>query len=282
MNSLTRRIALAVVTIIAAGAGRVEAGPLDPLYLTNGDNGIAFIVQGNTVTPFSEHHQGGNGQNEYAIAVSGGTVRTLHNGNDQGSSSNLGSQYNLSGAYTGVDYPGPGTVHGYYDGTTDGTHNYGANFFTGNVEQLSLSWQSPVVLFHAISNVLGISYDASNNSIWAAQYNSHTLTDYSLGGTVLSSFTTGVSIGFVAVDPSDGSIWVGGISQGTLDQYSNTGTLLSAPNYAALSGQNILGGEFSEGNANPPVGTPEPSTLVAAGLGLLFGGLALRRRRQIA
>jgi hypothetical protein len=267
------RAACAVVVGLSALAGRAGAqGPTGTYYLTAGDQGTNWIIQGTTATPFADNQPGLGG--EYAIAVTS-TVQTLGNGNpfDKG----LGAQYTLGGVFTGTNYAYPAVTASFFDGTTDGAHNYSVNFLTGLVYQMNLDWSNPVVLFDTLAGVggdLGITYDSANNSIWVSGFNNSTVTDFALNGTVLSSFTGPAGeLSSLAYDPSDGTLWMGSQAQeGTFWQFSTTGTQLQSQFYAALVGENTLGGEFA---INP---VPEPSSLALAAL----GGLALvgiRRRR---
>jgi hypothetical protein len=129
---------------------------------------------------------------------------------------------------------------------------------------------------------LGISYDPSNNSLWISGWNTTYVTDYSLGGSVLSSFSTGhTENSALAFDPNDGTLWLNnrntiGIN---LQQYSTSGTLLGTLTFG--NDVNILGGEFPE-TASP---TPEPSSMLLGATGaalLLAGGICRRfKKREI-
>ncbi len=267
------RLGFAIVLGLAALAGRAVAqGPIGTYYLTAGDQGTNWIIQGTTATSFAQNQAADRG--EYGIAVTS-TVQTLGNGN--AGEMGLGSQYTLGGVYTGTNYAYPAVTASFYDGTTDGTHNYSVGFTDGLVYQMNLDWSKPVVLFdtHAGAGDLGITYDSANNSIWVSSFVSNSVTDYTLSGTVLSSFTgPNVELTSLAYDPSDGTLWMGSQNQeGTFWQYSTSGVQLQSQFYAALAGQNTLGGEFSI-NA-----VPEPSSLALCGLGALaLAGYARRRR----
>jgi hypothetical protein len=259
---------LAVVVSATFEAVAAHAGPLDPLYLTSGDQSSIEIVQGNSVTSFSATSAG-----QYPIAVLG-TIQTAIDGQVSG----IGTQYTLTG--TAIGPTNPALPCCAYDGTTDGTHNYIVNYSTGAVEQTGLNFSNPTVLFSAGGGgtALGITYDGVNNSLWVSSWTpgSSRITDYALNGSVLFSFTVPIGdLTSLAFDPGDGTLWFGTqTNQSTLYQYSTTGGLLSTATYAALAGDNHLGGEFQ-------LATPLPAALPLFATGL--GGLGLigwRRKRK--
>jgi len=267
--------ALGLLTLFAAPAARAQAppagsGPVSKLYLTAGEQGHNFIIQGSTVTQ-SNVAVG----KEYAIAVSG-DVRTLIPSSE---GSTGGANYDLNFTDTGGRYT---STFNFFDGTTDGTHNYSVNYNIGseNVYQTDRNWQTPVALFQVPEAYLGITYDRTNNSLWISNFNGTTVSDYSLTGTLLSSFnTTFSSITCLALDPADNTLWIGSQStEGTFYQYSKGGVFLQSDTYAALANQNTLGGEFN--TAAPAV--PEVSTTVSLGLllALGLGGMTIAARRK--
>ena len=267
--------ALGLLTLLAAPAARAQAppagsGPVSKLYLTAGEQNHNFIVQGNTVTQ-SNVAVG----KESAIAVSG-DVRTLI---PSSAGSTAGANYDLNFTDTGGRYT---NTFNFFDGTTDGTHNYSVNYNIGseNVYQTDRNWQTPVALFQVPEAYLGITYDRTNNSLWISNFNGTTVSDYSLTGTLLSSFnTTFNSITCLSLDPADNTLWMGSQNtKGTFYQYSKGGVFLQSDTYAALANQNTLGGEFNI--AAPAV--PEASTTVSLGLllALGLGGVTIAARRK--
>ena len=267
--------ALGLLTLFAAPAARAQAppagsGPVSKLYLTAGEQGHNFIIQGSTVTQ-SNVAVG----KESAIAVSG-DVRTLI---PSSAGNTGGANYDLNFTDTGGRYT---STFNFFDGTTDGTHNYSVNYNIGseNVYQTDRNWQTPVALFQVPEAYLGITYDRTNNSLWISNFHGTTVGDYSLTGTLLSSFnTTFNSITCLSLDPADNTLWMGSQNtKGTFYQYSKGGVFLQSDTYAALANQNTLGGEFNI--AAPAV--PEASTTVSLGLLLVLGlgGVTIAARRK--
>jgi len=266
--------------VALCSSGAANAGLLGTLYGTDGDGQTNYIF---TSAGFSTFVQQGdtlvnNSQSdEYAIAV-GATIRTLGNGNEGfGSGTYWGAEYTLSGVPTGATYTYPVPNAAFYDGTTDGTYNYAADYISGNVYSFNLGWTNPQLLFNSnLGNALGISYDSANNSLWVAQFGGTNLTEYSLSGLVLSSFSTAQNIAGLAYNPGDDTLWFNSISSNTLYQYSTAGSYLGSQTYAMLN-PNILGLEFAESGA---VAAPEPTTFgfILSGIAILWAGRSRCRR----
>jgi hypothetical protein len=268
--------AVALVALTFAGVAQAGPGPTSPLYLTGttagGYYGIA-VVQGNSViNSFPEAYTPSGGESPIAVY---GDVRTVFI-----SPGGLGGQYTLAGTPTGTSYFTPWVIidNGVYDSTTDGSHNYLVDYNNGNIFQTARDFTSPTFLFNVGHGDFGITYDRANNSLWISSWNSSTsVFDYSLGGALLSSFSTGhYANAALALDPADHTLWL--VNEysvdpnfGYLEQYSTSGVLLSTGPYVGY-GQ---GGEFNLA----PTTTPEPGTLVMFGSGIL--GLAGVLRRKI-
>ena len=254
--------AVALVAVIFAGVAQAGAGPISTLYLTNG-YGIV-VVQGNTISSFPAAY---GSPYELPIAVYG-DVRTS---GDQ-VNAQIGGQYTLGGTPTGTSYTLPSVIGSALDSTSDGTHNYLVDYGTGAVYQTARDFTNPVLLFAVSWKNVGITYDAANNSLWISGWRFSTIVaDYSLGGTLLSSFSSGHSQnGALALDPADHTLWLVNGPTGNLEQYSTAGALLSTgPNVGFLQG-----GEFDLAPT-----TPEPGTLIMLGSGIV--GLAGVLRRKI-
>jgi hypothetical protein len=151
-----------------------------------------------------------------------------------------------------------------------------------------LKWQDPRILFslggpETGDHWLGIAYDPLNNSLWISGFPptspvDYELADYSLSGTLLSSFTTGLGLmAALGFDPADGTLWFSYNESNMLYQYSTSGTLLQTGTPSGLpSGFNsFLAGDFAEG----PQEAPEPSSLALLGVACAaLGALTLRKR----
>jgi len=263
------------VVLLAVAAGAAQAGPVSEYYLTAGDQGQNWVLQGSSSSMSGQVHGA-----EYAIAVDG-DVRTF------GYTGGQGSQYTLGLVPTGIDYNAPSaSVDSFFDGTTDGTFNYSVGYFNGLVYRMNRDWSNPTALFDTGNNgahSLGITYDTLTNSLWVSQWDGSAVSNFTLSGILLSSFNVGFNrITSLAYDPADGSLWMGtqndfGASIRTFYQYSTSGQQLSTAIYADLSGQNYLGGEFDI----TPSAVPEPSSLALVVLAALTGGIFRFRRRHV-
>ena len=258
---------LAVIGLLAMAGSALAAGPTSTLYLTAGDQGLNAEILGGTTVAITSPQAFPGFLGESAIAVSGGSIRTGHNGLYTGS----GGTYDMNFAYTGPALGGPG--NSVYDGTTDGTYNYGVSYSTGTVLRYDLNWGSPQALFTATgSNPTGITYDALNHSLWTSDFNDGLVRNWSLSGTLLSSFDTGLGAGFsLALDPADHTLWLMSIQDsGLISEFSTSGTFLETVDFGSTA--NYLGAEFSlDPLSSRPVPEPESMLLGCLG-GLLFLG----------
>lgn len=261
-------IGLAAPALLALVGTAEAAGPTSTLYLTAGDQHRDWrVLPGTTIGLSSAQVETGSG-GEYALAISGGVIRTA--GNGQFGAPLLGSTYNLNFTYITPRLANP--LNDILDGTTDGTFNYGVSYTTRNVYRCNLDWSSPTLIFNAAAvsgSVFGVSYASAGNSLWIGD-SSGKLVDYSLGGAVLSSINTpGSSNLAVAYDGADGTLWtMQSFNSGVFRQYSTAGALLQTMNIS--SSDNIIGGEFAL--------IPEPTSAALLGFGTLL--LAARRRRR--
>jgi hypothetical protein len=179
------------------------------------------------------------------------------------------------------------------DGTSDGTRNYTVDQINANVIATDLNWQNPSVLFSLPGSgrdYIGVAYDPRNNSLWISGYETDVIADYSLNGTLLSSFNTGLPISpyitgaygaqALAFDPADSTLWFAYSGFNTLYQYSTSGVFLQSgipnglPTYFNTGGNDA--GDFAE----PVPSVPEPTSFALLGSGLI--GLTMMRRRKLS
>jgi len=270
-----------VFSILLSVSTIASADTLGTYYITDYNGSQVYMVNGQTVSSFTAQ------PNETPIAVSGGTIRL------ESAFLLPGHSYDLSGNKlgntAGAGLPGMKI----FDATTDGTNNY---FIFGNnktVYKTDLDYGNPTALFTGRPGQF-ITYDPTNNSLWLSGGWTPswapltTISDYSLDGTLLSSFDTGLSNNALAFDPADSSLWVANADptnryQLDLAQYSRTGTVLSTMTVtlpSRLSGP--FGGEFGEQGYVPPISgsVPEPTSFLLLGSGILGLGAAKRRARS--
>lgn len=258
MRKLTLLALLATTGVAHAGVGISSE-----LYLTAGDQRNIWVLQGNGV---NRSWAMNSSTREYPIAV-GATVRTLG-----GLDPEQGSEYTHAGAWTGTSYSWPVSIGSAWDGTTNGSNNFVVDFNVGTVVQMNTDWSNASVLFNlgTATNYLGITYDFTDNSLWVSGWSVGIVEHYTMAGAFIGSFTTPFnSISCLALDHATGTLWMGSQSQqGSFFQYSKAGAAMGSVNVAQLLNENTLGGEFQA--------VPEPSTIVALGLGLV----ALARSRR--
>src|SRR5262249_35454068 len=93
----TMRLSIpAALAITFISTVQAAAGPISTLYLTDGDAGHLFIVNGNSQNSINTN---AHGQEQYVIAVQK-TVRIFSTYKDSGL--NQGAEYTLAGVFTGV------------------------------------------------------------------------------------------------------------------------------------------------------------------------------------
>lgn len=256
---------LAAGAVLAlAGAAGAQTGTM---YIHGGyGNGPISAVQGGNLIWQTYNN---NGTFASTIAVNG-SVKLL--GTNPGG---VGPEFDLAGNLTGNNFVNPTNDYLYYDGASDGKHNYAIGYNTGNVYQFDANWGSPTTLFSGLpANVpTGISWD-SNNSLWIYTANNSTLSNYSMGGQLLSTFgvaNPGTYDKGVAFDYSDNTIWLTDYGIGdTISQYKRDGTYLQTIQVPGMFGATGLTAEFDVR------GVPAPGSAALLGLG---GLMASRRRR---
>jgi hypothetical protein len=194
-------------------------------------------------------------------------------GQPQSGAPQQGDEYQLNGTPTGFTNlwvsPDPQSTTA-YDAGFDGTNTYMVHWggqTDGQVWTYDNNYGGGQFLFAAASGDLGITFDTSTSTVWTSNFFTGTVTNYSLAGTVLSSFSVGGSAAALAYEASSDSLWLSNTSTNTIIQYNKNGSVMQS--YAAPA--YVLGGEIY--NA-----VPEPGTFVAIGAGLL--ALYIRKRAK--
>lgn len=262
---------LCLTAMLWAGAAWAQ-GPVSPYFLTAGDQQSIHRLTGTSLFSWTA---GDGGEYPIAVFADTGSLRTSGFGGG-----GQGREYDFAGNVIG----GPYTLSGIgsaWDATTDGSFLYMVDYTNGNVVRTNLDYTGATVLFGGLgsSAFLGSTYDPTNNSLWISGWINNQVRNYTLDGTLLSSFNAGAaanSLTSLALDYATDTLWMGTQNAfGQFFEYSKTGTLLQTVNIGGLSGQNTLGGEFAF------TAVPEPTTLVLCGLGLCgVIGADWKRRKQ--
>jgi len=277
--------ALLAVALVAESAQASQVGPIGTYYLTDYSNRIngqstLDAIQGNNIVlnPSISQYQEG----PIAVFPGQNVVRTT--GYQYGG---VGGEYgtvpSLTVSPTGPTYTNNWNGRLFDSSTTNGSVNFLVNQGDvpyGAVYSVSTTFSGPLNLLFTTndSEDSGITYDATNNSLWIQDLVTGVITDYSLSGAVITSFATigglnndGYSATALAMDV-DHTLWFDDYGAGTIEHYTTTGIYLGSASYAGLG--YALGGQIG-----PAVATPEPASLTLLGLGVAGIALADFRRR---
>lgn len=238
---LTARLTTTPLLLVAATLGHGLAAQISEYFVMAGDQSMFHVIQNGTVLR-SFGPAPGTAQYQYPLVVID-TIRTM--GANAGE---IGAEYDLNGVDLTTRYTHPTGPSRCWDGTTDGTFHYAIDS-AGAVYQFARDWTNPVRLFGA-GGIGSLTYDPDNNSLWVSQFSSMTITEYSLAGVALRSFSTGHTQNMaLALDHADGTLWLHDrTTQGTFEQWSRTGTRLNRIAVPGMNTQNALGGEMAYRN----------------------------------
>jgi len=243
---LSHRFVPVTLAALFAGSG-IASAQTSRLYMIAFDTNRAVIVQnGQIVKQFTNSGAG----RESAMAIHG-SLRVL--GRNPGEN---GREYDLDGNLLGG---GPYTNPAYadvYDGTTDGTFNYGIahNDFNTDfaVVRGDANWNGVSVHFVPVERSSGITYDSKTNTLWiAGNVGGFTgLMQYDLAGNLLQNlalpFIGGAGYG-LAYDPADDTLWItGAFNGGTVDAYqlSKSGAVLQTVDLPGMPATNWISAEI--------------------------------------
>lgn len=240
LRILSTSAALAALAFTTAGPATAQTSEY---FVMAGDQATFHVLQGGVLVR-SWSPAPGTAQYQYPLVVAD-TIRTM--GANAGE---IGAEYDLNGNDLGTRYTHPTGPTRSWDGTTDGTYHYAIDS-GGGVYRFNRDWSNPTMLFSA-GGLGSLTYDPTNNSMWVSQFSTSTITEYTLGGTVLSSFSTGHSQNMaLALDHADGTLWLHDrTTRGTFEQWTRSGTRLARIAVPGMSTENALGGEISMGIAS--------------------------------
>lgn len=261
-NRLTYLIVPAVVAVTAASQAQTSV-----LYIMDYGYGTLERVQGGSMLGMTASPTG----RDLNIAV-WGDVRTT----DYNSAAIPGHLYDLAGNLVAANQYGHVLTGDTYDGTSDGKYNYTVEYQTGDVYALDRNWNTPALQFSTGSPGAypWITMNPGDGTFWLGNYNTGDIEHWTAGGSFISSFSTGLGIGYLAglaYDPADGTLWCGSYSSVKLYQFSTGGSLLST--VAPGRSNYVYGMEFDLAQT----AVPEPASMAVLGIGALA---AIRRKKR--
>ena len=241
MNPPRLLSATAILAVVTLAFARPTTAQTSEYFLMTGDQSTFHVIQGGVLLR-SWSPAPGTAQYQYAMAITD-SIRSLG-----ANVSDIGAQYDFNGTDLGLRYTHPAGPARAWDGTTDGSFNYCIDG-SGGIYRFNPDWTNPTLLFTA-GSIGALTYDPTNNSMWVSQFSTTMVTNYTMAGVVISSFSTGHTQNMaLALDHADGTLWLHDrTATGTFEQWSKTGTLLNRIAVPGMSTQNALGGEFALGN----------------------------------
>lgn len=235
MRSFRSPLSLAAFAVVLLAPS--PSAQVSEYFVMAGDQSTFHVIQ-NGVLLRSWSPAAGTAQYQYPLVVTG-TVRTMG-----ANAAEIGAEYDLNGNDLGARFTHPAGPSRSWDGTTDGL-NYYAIDSSGRVYSFDRDWGNPTLLFSA-GSIGALTYDPTNNSLWVSQFSTMNVTEYSLAGVNLRSFSTGHTQNMaLALDHADGTLWLHDrTTQGTFEQWSKTGVMLARIAVPGMNTQNALGGEM--------------------------------------
>lgn len=265
--------ALSVISVLAFAAAALAQ--TSAYYVTQGTsgNGNTYVLQGGALQ--FQYAWAAPGQMPIVIGNFGSGTRVRQAcGQPTSGGPQQGDEYTLGGVATGftnfwdsgdpvsttaydAGFNGKNILMVHWGGATDGqVFGYDNNYGNG------------AFMFKARPGDLGITFDSATGTIWTSNWFDGQVSQWSMGGALLFSYTagSGSSIGALAYDAADDTFWLADNGSGLMLQYDRSGKIISrmkSPDY-------VLGGEMNT--------VPEPITLIAMGMGL--AALARKRRNR--
>jgi len=273
-----------VIGLAVGLAEMVHAGPISPLYVSDGEKIQVFQGLGVIDSWLT-------GEQEFSIAVSS-SVKTWSQGNP--ALSLLGREYLLDGTPTGTTYLNSVGCC-FRDGTTDGTYNYAVRLLAGSqaIYRSNLDWTDPQIFpleFPSLSAGLsGITYDSSDGTFWLATADTSfgSIVHITNDGKLISYFGAGAANVNVslAYDRADDTLWLyipRPLGGSELVQFATSDDMTHAnfPLFRQPVSGFAYGIEFALQNDTTPVPEPATITLLGTAFAMMLGLGARRLHRR--
>jgi len=174
------------------------------------------------------------------------TIRTY--GAGEYSPNNFGSEYDLAGLWTGIDYPNQSPVTGFVaDGTTDGIrYNWATATEMDAIYRFDRNWENPTLAF-SVSSPTGITYHPDTGNLWVINGANQQVEEYTQSGSLVSSFPYDADMmGALAYDAAYELLWATDLSDppfGDILGYTTSGILQREWTLSLVGGGPPFGGE---------------------------------------